>query len=242
MILIQTIFNLRTSRVMLLPINLRDPRLMRIRDLELLFSPLTPVRQTTGNSVIYTGTSPTIFAGSNATVITTTTPEMITQTVQVRSFYQMMLEKVREDLREYIRHQLNKQVGRRVEIAVEGKCSLLIESMALVVMRNTEDYALNKMVALLPDTNRDPFHILVKEFRKKFTIQEWCDNDYHLLANAPARIDANEVAHLDINEPRAKRLKDALWEHLAKKRRTRRIATISKILHVCHRRVCCDFK
>ena len=70
MILIQTILNLRTSRMMLLPINLRETPLMRIRDSELLLLPLTPVSTevyTSDNSVIYTGTSPTIFASSNDT-------------------------------------------------------------------------------------------------------------------------------------------------------------------------------
>ena len=37
-----------------------------------------------------------------------------------------------------------------------------------------------------------------------FTIQAWCDNSFHLLANAPARIDANRVAHLDVNGPSSK--------------------------------------
>ena len=137
--------------------------------------------------------------------------------IQVRSSYRMMLEQVREDLREDIRYQVSKEIQRRVESEIEGKYLLLIESMALVMMRNMEDYALNKMVTLLPGTNRDPFHILIKEFRKKFTIQEWCNNDYHLLANSPTRINVNQVAHLDVNDPRAKQLRDALWKHLSKK-------------------------
>ena len=74
-----------------------------------------------------------------------------------------MLEQVREDLREDITSQVRKEVKRRGESEIEGKYSLLVESMALVVMRNMEDYSLNKMVTLLPGTNPDPFHMLVKE-------------------------------------------------------------------------------
>jgi len=276
-----------------------------------------------GNSVIYTGTSPTIFAGSNATVVTTTTPQMITQAVhdsgsfshialpevqdstrhreippstpamdatrsaaitstsslsktvdvkyhlrwadtegletvkrhlsleelkgiepvqrlkdnfapnadvkvsparsansdtsiQVKSSYQTMLEKVRADIKEDIRLEVNKEVEGKIKSEIEGKYALLVESMALIVMRNMENYAFDKMVALLPDTDRTPFRSLVKQFRKKFTIQEWSNDDYNLLANSPTRTDSNQVAHLDMNAPRAKQLKSALWEYLAR--------------------------
>ena len=47
--------------------------------------------------------------------------------IQVKSSYKMMSERVREDLREEIRHQIIKEVERRVESEVVGKFGLLID-------------------------------------------------------------------------------------------------------------------
>ena len=60
-----------------------------------------------------------------------------------------MLGRARKDLREDIKYQVSKEAESRFESEAEGKYSLLIESMPLFVIRHMEDYAFNKMAALL---------------------------------------------------------------------------------------------